>query len=135
MPRRLHAVASSPSSPSRRLTYRKKQLASFALVAAIALAAVTCKGGGSGGSTKPNDVAPAESPTMVPETASGFLDPLRSEHAARDLFEVEAPNAEYWRLFTLDRYDGETWTSGDPEGQRGQTFPTPTELPQDPGVI
>jgi hypothetical protein len=80
------------------LTYRKKQLASFALVAAIALAAVACQGGGSGGSTKPNDVAPAESPTMVPETASGFLDPLRSEHAARDLFEVEAPNAERWQL-------------------------------------
>jgi len=134
----ISAVAASPSCPSRRLTYRKK-LAPFALAAAIALAAVACEGGESGGGTRPNEAAPAnESPTMVPETA---LDPFISIHAqldgraaVRDLFEVQAASAEYWRAFTLDRFDGETWTSGDPDGsQSGQRFSTPATLPQDPG--
>lgn len=86
------------------------------------------------GRTRPNEATPAdESPTIVPENASGFLDPLTSEQAVRDLFEVEARKAEYWRLFTLDRYDGETWTSSYPEGPSGQTLPPPATLPQDHG--
>jgi transglutaminase-like putative cysteine protease len=122
-------VASSPNGPSRRLSYEKK-LASFALVAAITSAAVGCESGDPGDGTRPNEVAPAgESPTILPGTASGFLDPLTSEQAVRDLFEVESRNAEYWRLLTLDRYDGEAWTSSDPEGLRGKTLPTPATLP------
>jgi hypothetical protein len=111
------------------------KLTPFALAAAIALAAVACEGGGSGGGTRSNEAAPAdESSTIVPGTASGFLDPLTSDQAGRDLFEVDAPNPEYWRLFTLDRYDGETWTSSDPDGsQSGRTLSTPATLPQAPG--
>ncbi|HEX6579995.1 MAG TPA: transglutaminaseTgpA domain-containing protein [Actinomycetota bacterium] len=58
-----------------------------------------------------------------------ILAPL-GDQKARDLFEVEAANAEYWRLFTLDRYDGKTWMSSDPEGQSGHTLSTPATLPQ-----
>jgi transglutaminase-like putative cysteine protease len=58
------------------------------------------------------------------------------EQAVHDLFEVEARDAEYWRAFTLDRYDGQTWRSSDPLGSRsGQTLPTPATLPQDPAYI
>jgi transglutaminase-like putative cysteine protease len=109
------------------------KLTPFALAAAIALAAVACEGGGSGGGTRSNEAAPAdESPTIVPGTASGFLDPLTSEQAGRDLFEVDAPNPDYWRLLTLDQYDGKTWTMSDPEGSgSGQILPIPATLPQD----
>lgn len=111
-----------------------RKLASLALAAAMALLAGACEGGDLGGGTRPDEAAHAnESPTMVPETAARFLDPLTGDQAVRDLFEVEAPNAEYWRLLTLDRYDGQTWTSSDPEGsQGGLTVSSPATLPQDP---
>jgi transglutaminase-like putative cysteine protease len=113
--------------------YRKEH-APFALMMVIALAAVACQGGGSGGGTRPDEAAPVDkSPAMVPGTGSRFLDPLTREQAGSDLFEVDAPNPEYWRLFTLDRYDGERWTSGDPGAQRGQTLPTPATLPRPSG--
>jgi transglutaminase-like putative cysteine protease len=74
---------------------------------------------------------------MVPETAS---DPFVSIHAqldeqaGRDLFEVQTPKGQYWRQYTLDVFDGKTWTTSDPEGsQVGQTLPTPVTLPQPPG--
>ena len=88
----------------RRVTYRKK-LTSFALAAAIVLAAVACDGGSRGG-MRPNEAKPPnESPTMFPETPSGasFLDPLTDEQPVR-VFEVEADHGQYWRMFTLDRY-------------------------------
>jgi hypothetical protein len=130
----LQVVASSPNGPSRRLSYGKK-LAPFALVAVIAVAAVACEGGDPGGGTRLDEAAPADEspPTIVPGTAPGFLDPLTGRQAVHDLFEVDAPNAEYWRLFTLERFDGERWTSSDPEEQRGQTLATPATLPQNSG--
>ena len=106
-----------------------RKLTAFALAAGIALGAVACDKG----ETKPNEAAPAESPTMFLGTGVGFLDPLTTEQAVRDLFKVEAPNAGYWRLFTLDGFDGKTWTSSDPEGGRGQSLSMPASLPQPPG--
>ncbi len=111
------------------MTYRKK-LAPFALVAAIALAAVACDGGDGGSGTRPKESAPAES---VP----AFLD-LRAQiadQAARDLFEVEADHAEYWRIFTLDRYDGVSWwTSTSADGSEGGVpLPAPAILPRSGG--
>jgi len=48
-----------------------------------------------------------------------------------DLFEVDAEHAEYWRMFTLDRYDGESWTSTNPNGSvGGVTLSPPTTLPR-----
>jgi transglutaminase-like putative cysteine protease len=49
------------------------------------------------------------------------------------LFEVETSDPQYWRLLTLDEFDGEGWRSGDPDGSTGQTVTAPTVLPQAPG--
>ena len=102
---------------------------SSALAAAIALVAVACHGGSG---VRPNEAPSArESPAGVRETPAGlsFGDP-RME-AARDLFQVEAEHGEYWRMFTLDRFDGESWTSVDPDGSRGGVqLSAPTSLPQ-----
>jgi transglutaminase-like putative cysteine protease len=68
------------------------------------------------------------------------LDPFVSIHAqltddapVRDLFEVQTSEPQYWRLLTLDEFDGERWRSSDPEGSAGQTVTAPTVLPQAPG--
>jgi Transglutaminase-like superfamily/TgpA N-terminal domain len=51
------------------------------------------------------------------------LDPFITIHAqltndqpVHNLFVVRADHAEYWRMFTLDRFDGESWTSTNPNG-------------------
>jgi transglutaminase-like putative cysteine protease len=68
------------------------------------------------------------------------LDPFVSIHAqltddapVRDLFEVETSDPQYWRLLTLDEFDGDDWRSSDPEGSAAQTVTAPTVLPQAPG--
>lgn len=113
------------------------KLTSFALAAAIALAGVACEGGAPGGRTRPNEAAPAnESPTMVPETASDpfiSIDAQLDELKAKDLFKVESPEPAYWRLLTLDEFDGEGWRSGDPDrSESGEIETVPTVLPQLP---
>jgi hypothetical protein len=67
------------------------------------------------------------------------LDPFISIHAqldeqeVRDLFEVETSQAQYWRLYTLDVFDGEEWRSSDPDGSvGGESVSVPTVLPQAP---
>jgi transglutaminase-like putative cysteine protease len=64
------------------------------------------------------------------------VDPFVSIHAqldeqqAIDLFRVRAERPAYWRLYALDRFDGSTWTSSDPDGsQRGRVVETPAVLP------
>jgi transglutaminase-like putative cysteine protease len=68
------------------------------------------------------------------------LDPFVSIHAqltddapVRDLFEVQTSDPQYWRLLTLDEFDGQDWRSSDPDGSAGQTVSAPTVLPQAPG--
>jgi transglutaminase-like putative cysteine protease len=64
-----------------------------------------------------------------------FVAPRTDEQAARDLFEVEADRAEYWRMFTLDRYDGESWTSTDPDGSEASVrLSAPATLPRSGGA-
>ncbi len=47
-----------------------------------------------------------------------------------DLFEVTATTgAAYSRLYSLDQFDGTTWTSSDPYAESGQVFSSPAELP------
>ncbi len=65
------------------------------------------------------------------------LDPFISIHAqltddepVRDLFEVQTPDPQYLRMYTLDEFDGEGWRSSDPNGSDGQTLTVPTVLPQ-----
>jgi transglutaminase-like putative cysteine protease len=46
-----------------------------------------------------------------------------------DLFQVtSAGGAAYWRLYALDRFDGTTWSSSDPEAERGQVLDSPAVL-------
>jgi transglutaminase-like putative cysteine protease len=68
------------------------------------------------------------------------LDPFISIHAqltddapVQDLFEVKTSDPQYWRLLTLDEFDGAEWRSSDPDGSAGQTVTAPTVLPQAPG--
>jgi transglutaminase-like putative cysteine protease len=121
----------------RRVTYRK-ELTAFALAAAIALAAVACDGGDGGSGTRPNGAAPGnKSPTMVPQTSSdpSFPVPLTADQA-RNLFEVEADHGQYWRMTTLDRYDGESWTSTNLFGSEGGvSLSAPTTLPRSGGGL
>ena len=104
------------------------------IVAVLVACSSSGDGGDSGGGTRPNEAASAnESPTTVPETASlpSFLDPLTDEQAVRNLFEVEADHGEYWRMFTLDRYDGESWMSTNPDGSEGGVpLSAPASLPR-----
>jgi transglutaminase-like putative cysteine protease len=102
-------------------SYRNK-LAQFALAAAIALAAVACDGGDGASRTRPNEAPAATTdPTgsAEPSWATRFLGALTDEQAVRDLFEVEADHAAYWRMYTLDRYNGRSWTSTNPDGSGG----------------
>jgi hypothetical protein len=103
------------------------------MAAAIALAALTCDGGDDGSGTRPNEAVPAKTgPRGSPEPSwvTGFLDPITDEVMV-NLFEVDADHAEYWRMFTLDRYDGESWTGTNPGGSEGGvTLSAPATLPR-----
>ncbi len=66
------------------------------------------------------------------------LDPFVSiqaqldEQEARDLFEVDAEDGTYWRLYALDLFDGSTWSSSDPDAsRRGLQYTSPVEVPRD----
>ena len=80
---------------------------------------------------------------VVPGGAGTGSDPfisiraqLTDDEPVPDLFEVETSDPQYWRLLTLDQFNGEQWTSSDPDGsQDGQTVTAPTVLPQPPGQI
>jgi transglutaminase-like putative cysteine protease len=75
------------------------------------------------------------------EGGEGFgLDPFVSiqaqldEQESRDLFEVQAEDGTYWRLYSLDQFDGVSFTSSDPlAAERGLEFTSPAELPRQPG--
>jgi transglutaminase-like putative cysteine protease len=110
------------------VTYRRK-LTPFALAAAIALIAVACDGGEGGNASRPGQAASAGSPE--PPWVTRFLEPVSNEQSSTDLFEVEADHGQYWRMFTLDRYDGESWTSTEPDGSGGGvSLSVPAILPQ-----
>ncbi|HUR17798.1 MAG TPA: transglutaminaseTgpA domain-containing protein [Acidimicrobiales bacterium] len=51
---------------------------------------------------------------------SSFVDlnPMLTERSDLTMFTVESSVASYWRLTSLDRFDGRTWTSG-PAGKAG----------------
>jgi transglutaminase-like putative cysteine protease len=114
-----------------------KRFGGFALAAAIAVSVVACEAGYSGGGTNPNEAAPASAGTQgspEPSWLSGFLSPVTDEQAVRSLFEVEAENREYWRILTLDGYDGERWTSTNMGGSEGGLpLTVPAILPRSAG--
>ena len=64
------------------------------------------------------------------------LDPFVSIHAQLDeqvpvdLFRVRAEEPSYWRLYSLDMFDGATWTSSNPRAEgNGRVLTTPIVLP------
>ena len=124
----------APGTPT--LTYRSK-LAPLVVAAAVALAAVACDGVGGGSGTRTNETSPANTdPTGSPEPSwvTGFLDPRSDEQAVRNLFEVEADHGEYWRMTTLERFNGTSWTSANPYGsERGVHLSSPATLPRSGG--
>ena len=61
---------------------------------------------------------------------TSFLDPIANAQDTRDLFMVETDDAEYWRLFAFDTYDGESWSSADPDGSEGVPLSLPALLPR-----
>lgn len=102
--------------PAARSTARTKT--AFILAAAIALVAVACV---DSGGTRPGPGAPAD---------QSFLDPIANEKDIRDLFVVEAHDAEYWRLSTLDEYDRASWSGPNLDGSELVTLSVPTLLPR-----
>jgi transglutaminase-like putative cysteine protease len=55
---------------------------------------------------------------------------LNGDAPERNLFQVQADHGQYWRMYTLDQFDGESFTSTDPEGSVGGEFvPVPGPLP------
>jgi transglutaminase-like putative cysteine protease len=62
------------------------------------------------------------------------LNNLTDAQAVRDLFQVVADDSEYWRMSTLDLYDGEIWTRAAPDGSEGRVvLSTPAILPRSDG--
>jgi transglutaminase-like putative cysteine protease len=64
------------------------------------------------------------------------LDPFVSIHAqldeqvAVDLFRVRAEEPSYWHLYSLDMFDGASWTSSNPRAEEsGRVLSTPVVLP------
>jgi transglutaminase-like putative cysteine protease len=79
--------------------------------------------------------------SVVPGGAGGAeVDPFASiqaqldDQAATDLFEVQAEESTYWRLYGLDLFDGVAFTSSDPLAEeRGLEYTSRAELPQPGG--
>lgn len=76
--------------------------------------------------------------SVVPGGSAPSSDPFVSINAqiaggrpSLELFSVRAERAEYWRLYTLDHFDGQAWTSSDPQGAAGGlAISLPSPLPQ-----
>jgi len=99
-------------------------------VVVLGLFASACSGGGgdTGSGTRPTEATPATS-------GSTFLSGLTGEQPVRDLFEVKADHAEYWRFSALDRYNGESWTSTNPDGSEGGVrLSAPATMPRSGGA-
>jgi hypothetical protein len=101
---------------TRRVAVRAK--AWLILAIAIAMVAVACDS--EAGSTGEEETSPDTS----------FLDPIANPQDIQDLFVVEADDGEYWRFFTLDMYDGGSWSSADPQGSEGVPVSLPALLPR-----
>jgi transglutaminase-like putative cysteine protease len=87
---------------------RRERLAASFVIVTVVLAAAGCDRGGAW------------------ETTTGGL---TTRGASVALFEVATSHPDYWRLFTLNRIDGTTWT---PSASDGVALSTPATLPGSP---
>jgi Transglutaminase-like superfamily/TgpA N-terminal domain len=53
---------------------------------------------------------------------------LSGDQPAVDLFKVQTPDPQYWRLYALDLFDGTTWSSSDPLAEQGVVLASPASL-------
>jgi transglutaminase-like putative cysteine protease len=73
-------------------------------------------------------------------TISPIVDirPSLLQRPAADLFTVQSDTSAYWRLVTLDRFDGRVWTSSDVSALDGEVVESPVDLlagaPSQPGI-
>jgi transglutaminase-like putative cysteine protease len=106
------------------------------LMAALAAAAIAIAGISGLDAIRVSEQTPASS-GPGPTASDPFIsiNAQLDERAVRDLFKVRTEDPQYWRLYTLDVFDGEEWRSSDPDGSvGGQVVTTPTDvLPQAPG--
>jgi transglutaminase-like putative cysteine protease len=63
-------------------------------------------------------------------TISPIVDirPSLLRQPAADLFTVESDVPAYWRLVTLDRFNGRIWTASDPSARRGEVVESPIDV-------
>ncbi len=109
---------------------QRMRLAHVAVAATMTPAVIACDATeGVGGVT----VHRAGSATTDPTGSSGRsqAEPT-DEWLGRGLFSVEADQAEYWRMLTLDRFDGASWTRSHPDDE-GVLLAVPAALPQHGG--
>lgn len=100
----------------------------FALVAALGVTVTACDigdGGAGSNPSRPASVGTSPDASSAPELSN----PPAGQGEA--VFEVEADSAEYWRMLTLDVFDGTTWTPSQPSDVNvGVRRGTPTLLPE-----
>jgi transglutaminase-like putative cysteine protease len=51
------------------------------------------------------------------------LRPSLNLSPVRELFSVATPRPAYWRMVALDRFDGQRWSTADPEGDTAEPLP------------
>jgi hypothetical protein len=85
---------------------RRERLAAAFIIVTVVFAAAGCVRGG-----------PSQKTTS---------DELTTQGARAALFEVATSHPDYWRLMTLDRFDGTTWM---PSASEGVALSTPAILP------
>lgn len=63
-------------------------------------------------------------------TISPIVDirPSLLQRPAADLFTVQTDTSAYWRLVTLDRFDGRLWTPSDPAALDGEVVESPIDV-------
>lgn len=109
---------------------QRMRLAHVAVAATMTPAVIACDATeGVGGVT----VHRAGSATTDPTGSSGRSQAEPTDQwLGRGLFSVEADQAEYWRMLTLDRFDGASWTRSHPDDE-GVLLAVPAALPQPGG--
>ena len=96
------------------------------LMAAVAAAAIAIAGIFGLDAIRVSGQTPASSgPAPTASDPFTSINAQLDEHAVRELFEVRTEDPQYWRLYTLDVFDGEEWRSS-------QSVTVPAVLPQAP---
>ena len=117
------AGAAAPGPDAPRLSARLADAGpAAALVAAVALAAGLLVGPAVPGyGSDPLLTSVARRPGNGPARLQAFVDlrPTLAQRSDEVMFTVDSRVPAYWRLTSLDQFDGRTWTQSDEEAERG----------------